>query len=184
MCMDKVSLNSFIENIERELIGRIRNVLEIIIITTSIAYLGVYLISTLKLGVYLYFIFYTLYLVVGYEMRNLSKLHKSYLKLMRLTEREKLDRRRFMLVNYSLLAFNIVLALTILYKLVYLVPPMLILPLYLYYRIDERIISKEKVLIIALINVLFSVITAYDSSNFYVLTAIAVLIDLTVMKVG
>ena len=182
---DRVSLNSFIENIERELIGRIRNILEIIIITTSIAYLGVYLISTLEFSPYFYFTVFTLDFIIGYETRNLLRLHKSYLKLLRLTDREKLDemRRKFILVNDSLIVFNIVLALIIFYKLLYLVPLMLSLPLYSYYRIDRRIISKEKVLIITLINILFSIIIVYSSSNFYILTSMAILIDLTVMKV-
>ncbi|MEM0363671.1 MAG: hypothetical protein QXH75_07725 [Sulfolobaceae archaeon] len=92
-------------------------------------------------------------------------------------------RRKFILVNDSLIVFNIVLALIIFYKLLYLVPLMLSLPLYSYYRIDRRIISKEKVLIITLINILFSIIIVYSSSNFYILTSMAILIDLTVMKV-
>ncbi|MBB5255094.1 hypothetical protein [Sulfurisphaera ohwakuensis] len=182
---NEVPLTSFIENIESELIERIRNILELIIILSSVAYLGVYLISTLDLSPYFYFTPFIFYFIVGYEIRKLMKLHKSYLKLLRLREKRKLDemRRRFVLVNNLILIFNIILALIVFYKLPYLIPLMMSLILYLYHGIDKRIISREKVLIVTLINVLFSIIMVYDPSDFYVLTSMTNLIDLVVMKV-
>ncbi|BDC17736.1 hypothetical protein HS5_06260 [Acidianus sp. HS-5] len=173
------------ENIKSELIEKMRNIVELIILTTPIAYLSVYLISTLKLSPYLYFSTFILYVFIAYEIRKSMKLHKSYLRLVKLTEREELEkvRRKFKFVNLSVLAFNIILALTIIYKLPYLIPVMISLLLYFYHRVDDRIIDKEKVLLTTVISVLFSIIIFYEPGYFYILASIAYLVDLVVMKI-
>jgi len=177
----------FIQKIKINTIERIRKVLEQIILTSSIAWLVLYIISSEKLNPYFYFALFSLYFIVGYEIRRTIKLHKSYVRISSLTA-DKLDamKRKFKVTNAVIIALNAIIALVFLKLLLYLIPVILALPPYLYYRIDERIVSSKESLIIAIINVIFSIIIFYlnDYLNDLISLSLVGLLDLLVMELG
>ena len=178
-------LELFVENVRASLAGRIRGVLEFVILTSSIAFLSLYLISASGLSSYFYFGLYLFYAAAGYDVWKALRLHKSYSRLLSLTGAGSVDRlsRRFKLVNSVVLAFNALFAVLILYRLVYLTPLLVSLVLYLYSRIDEDIVGRREVLAAALLNAALSAVAFLDPGGSYIIVAAADLADLAVMKV-
>lgn len=172
----------FIEKIKINITESIRRILELFTLTSAIAYIALYLISLEKLNPYFYFTLFSLYFIVGYEIRKLMKLHKSYMKVLSLTMNVNIIDRKLKIANIILIVANVVLALVLFKLLYYLIPVILILPFYLYNRIDEKIISSKEVVIVTIINIVFSVLTIYISN--FVLVALATLLDLLVIELG
>ena len=178
-------LEPLVENVRASLAARIRDVLEFIILMSSIAFLGLYLISASGLSPYLYIVLYLFYLAAGYDIWRALMLHRRYSRLLSLTEAGSVERlgKRFRLVNLVVLAFNAVFAVLILFRLVYLTPLLVSLVLYMYSRVDEEIVGAKEALAAALLNVALSAVAFLDPGGSYVIVAVADLADLAVMKV-
>lgn len=184
---NEAPLSSFMREVEVTLIERVRNAVELLFITSSVALLIAYLISIAILSPYFYFALYAFYFLIGYEIWKVVKLSKSYLKLLGLTEGgEKVNRvrRGFLTANSVVLVFNVAFAMLIIYDLSFLLPLLVSLVLYLYSSVDERLASRKAVLAAALVSSAFSALAFYDPRSSLVLVALAYLVDLTVMKLG
>ncbi|QIW23870.1 hypothetical protein EWF20_06700 [Sulfolobus sp. S-194] len=178
-------LSSLLDKIYWDLLNKVRAIVELILIISTLAYLSSYIIITTKTNYYLFFALFLLYIIIAINMRGLNKTYQRYLRLLRLNETNALKdfMRRFRLSTVFTLILNVVIGVVIFYKLPYLYLILLDIALYTIYMVDKRIVSLNKLILIFLVNTVFIPLTLLNLEIYPLLLSLANLADLMVIKI-